>query len=562
MTPQDRLLSINYLNLLSALEQTCRVGIDPIKDAERKRLRDYGKSLFVFLRRAFSKRDKDMGRLVKVVEIAANGIREKESRLLKSIARSLNPDKGYSGIETASVFPAQIEPRQLVGRFTATVMGLHAENRHDPKVADNVRHALDRTTENILAPALAWNVLNELAEHNQQHHAELLQAARETIETGWLGANAEQLALGKGKVTVPSILLIKAWMRVLETHFGYGHTDISRLLAQPVAQALAGKDMPSVRARLEPTLRESFGWGEHGSDRSLAIRLANRSGATAARIDKRLDLLKAAASAEATAWNALLKAQADEALDIVDRQIRDRALTTLQAAGKAFWLSRYCFRKTSKGCFLPVTMDISLNTELTKAECKRLDRASETLLGLMDLAFDLPTTTADQRLLLARFEAGFATNPRYWRSGKVLARCEDLVRRYEGLVGHKSGLVAHFKARLKLQEWFAQEKKADTAKRVPLEPLRAYHDILAQSPSLTEELDAEAPVHLFPEIITLLTFGDDNGTKVAKALQDVDLILKCNFGVYLDIDDEKAAILGGLSQVRSWENAGPISAMR
>jgi len=562
MTERERLLSINYLNLLSALEQSCRVGDDPIRDAERKRLRDYGKSMFDFLRRAFSKRDKDMGRLAKVVEIAAKGIRDKESRLLRSIGRSLNPDKGYSGDESASDFPARIEPKKLVGRFTATVMGLHAENRHEPKVADNVRHALDRSVENILAPALAWNVLIDLSDYNQQHHAELLNAAREAFSTGWLGANAAHLTLGKGHVRLPSLALLKAWILLLENEFGYSQTDISSLLVRPIAAALAGNDLPTVRARLEPALRDSFGWGEHGSDRSLAIRLANRNGATAARIDKRLDLLKAAASAEAHAWRALLDKDPDGALAAVDRQIKDCSLSTLQAAGKAFWLSRHCFRRTQKGRFLPVSKDISLNTEVDESTCKTLDRASETVLELMYLAFKLPTTTADQRLLLARFEAGFATNPRYWRSGKVIDSGAKLVEQYEGLQGHKSGLAAHFRARLELQKWFTQETKADTAKRVPLEPLRLYHDILAQSPNLTEELDAEAPVHLFPEIITLLTFGEDNGDKVAKALEDVDLILKCNFGVYMDIDKEKDAILGGLSQARSWANAGPISAMR
>ena len=65
-------------------------------------------------------------------------------------------------------------------------------------------------------------------------------------------------------------------------------------------------------------------------------------------------------------------------------------------------------------------------------------------------------------------------------------------------------------------------------------------------------VDAEAPIHLFPEVFVLLTYELKDDVKVKDALEDVDLILKSNFGVYMDIDVEQAAILGGLKQSKSW----------
>jgi hypothetical protein len=561
MTEQERLLSINYLNLLSALEQACRTGEDPILAGDRGRLRDYGKSMVHFLLRAFSLRASDMERLRKAVEMAADGTRDKERRLLRSILNSTQPRKGYSGVESAHKSQKRYPPEEITGRLVATILGLHAENRHDPRVSDNVQACLDRAVEHVLVPALAWNLATDLLAHNQRHHAELLQNTRAALHTGWLGANAGKVDLAQGHVTLPSLLMIKAWTKLLADEFGYTQEAIARLLVQPIAQTLEGTDIPTVRNRLELLVDKAYGWGEHGSERSLAIRLANQAGASAARIDKRLDLLKAAASAEAQEWNALLEKKPAEALAKVNRQVDDRSLGTLQAAGKAFWLSRYCFRRTAEGKFLPATNGVSVNTAYDTSTCKTLDEASESFLGLMDLAYELPTTTPEQRLLLARFQAGFATNPRYWRSHKVLKAARGLVDRYKGLEGHLDGLVSHFEARLALHDWYVQNGH-QAARLVPDKPLRLYRAIFESSPSFTHNLDAEAPVHLFPEIIILLTLGSDNAAMVAKALEDVDLILKCNFGVYMDIESEKAAILGGLSQARSWSNPSPVSAGR
>lgn len=555
MTPEERLLSINYLNVLSALEQACRNGgEDPIEDGDRGRLRDYGKALQTLLRKAFSLRDRDMARMSEALGIVATSVRRKEKLLLRAIDRATEPERGFSGEETADRLKTKVKPKDMAALLVATVLGLHSENRHDPDVAKNVQRCLESAVENILAPAIAWNVLADIDRQHPNHHAEILKAAAETVGLGGVGANPERVSWSKGVVTLPSLILFKAWARMLRDHFGISHQDIVRLLGDPAAKALGGKDVPTLRERLIPTVKEALSWGEHASERTLAIRLAGRS---SARIDRRIELLKAASSEEAKAWNALLQHNPEQALTDIRRKIRDRTINPLQAAGKAFWLSRHCFRATEKGSFVEAQGDTTINTTLGEEACRRLDLASSLVMQLLDQAAQHPTVTSDQVLLLRRFQAGFATNPRYWRGKEVLARAPELVNTYRSLAGHKPGLVAHFEARLALQKWYANQDSRKLDKAVPSEPLRAYRKIFEDSPSLTEMIDAEAPIHLFPEVITLLTFGPAAGKKFNQALEDVDLILQCNFGVYMDIDIERAAIVGGLEQAKSWAKLLP-----
>lgn len=558
MRAEDRLLSINYLNVLSALEQHARDGLkDPIKDGERGRVRDYGRALLNFLRRAFGQRDKELGRLSEALGIVASGIRDKEGKLLRSLAKATTPGKGFSGEETVTSFPGKIPPKEVVGRLVATVLGLHAENRHDPKVADRVRESLERAVENVLAPAMAWNLVVDVGREHQAHHAEILAAAAEQAGLGGIGKEYEVVQWSRGRVALPSLLMLRAWCLALREDFGLGEDRVVELLAGPVSRHLRGNDIPTVRERLHPKVTEAFGWGEHATERTLAVELANQGGKTAARVDRRLRLLKAAASQEAKEWQALLLSDEERALRTVEKILEDRSDPTPEAAGKAFWLSRHCFRKVS-GLRFHLSVDdevTALDPHMDRTACRRLDRASGLVLGLMELAATQPTAGPDEILLLRRFQAGFATNPRYWRSPAVLDKAEQLVGAYRALDGSKEGLVAHFEARLAMQAWYAGQKDGRGTKAVPGEALRAYHRIFELSPSLTEMVDAEAPIHLFPEVIALLTFGSDGGKKVKKALEDVDLILKCNFGVYLDIDEEISAIEGGLNQAKTWSES-------
>jgi hypothetical protein len=484
--------------------------------------------------------------------IAAKGIRDKESKLLRSIAKATTPGRGFSGDETVTAFPGKISTKEVVGRMVATVLGLHAENRHDPDVAGRVKSSLERATENILAPVLAWNLLVDISREHQNHHADILKAVRERVLLAGDDKLSADVSWNEGTTVLSTLLLIRAWSRVLTMTFEFSNKHVQSLLVRPLLEELDGPSLPSIRERLHPRMTESFGWGEHASERTLAIELAKRKGARSARIDRRLALLKAAASAEAMAWKALLQRDEAAAMAAIERELEERSLTTLQAAGKAFWLSRYCFRKTTGGDFYGPSDGYSMQSGKPRAECAMLDRASANVLRLMDLAAGQPGASPDQILLLRRFQAGFATNPRYWRGRDALERAPALVEAYASLDGRKEGLVRHFKARLAMQIWYSQHVEDKAAEAGLTEALKAYHDIFEMSPSMTEMVDAEAPIHLFPEAFVLLTFESKDTQKVQSALEDVDLILKCNFGVYMDIDEERAAILGGLKQAKSW----------
>ena len=90
MPQEDRLLSINYLNLLSALEQQARGELkDPIKDGERGRVRNYGKALLNFLSRAFGQRDKELGHLSEALGIVASNTVAHCNHLLELVAADL-----------------------------------------------------------------------------------------------------------------------------------------------------------------------------------------------------------------------------------------------------------------------------------------------------------------------------------------------------------------------------------------------------------------------------------------------------------------------------------------
>jgi hypothetical protein len=554
MSAEERLLSINYLNLLSTLEQATRCEHDdPIKSGDRGRIRNFGKALQGLLSKAFNRRDKEVGRVIDALGIAASGIREKESKLLRSIAKATTPGKGFSGDDTVTTFPSKVGTKEVVGRMVATVLGLHAENRHDPDVPNRIKESLERATENILSPVLTWNLIVDISREHQGHHAAILKAVRERVRVTGDDRHYAEISWAEGKTVLPTLLLLGAWTRVLSKTYDLSAKQIQSVLVSPMVEALEGLDIPSIRERLHPSMTEAFGWGEHASERTLAIELAKRKGASSARIDRRLSLLKAAASAEAMAWNALLQRDEPAAIEAIDRALDERSLNTLQAAGKAFWLSRHCFRRTVGGNFYePSNNYCSMQDGKQPTECALLDRASANVVRLLDLAAEQPSTNPDQIALLRRFQTGFATNPRYWRGRDVLEKAQALVEAYANLDGRKEGLVRHFKARLAMQTWYTQHGEAKDFGLGLTNVLKAYHEIFEMSPSMTEMVDAEAPIHLFPEVFVLLTYELKDDVKVKDALEDVDLILKSNFGVYMDIDVEQAAILGGLKQSKSW----------
>jgi len=554
MKGDDRLLSFNYLDVLSALEQECRAQggwQDPVKDGDRGRVRVFGslKALVGMANNIFRLRDRNVHRVKLGLGIAAAKIREKEGLLLDAIAKVELAGGAASAPRKGGGFPGEIGSRELAGRLVATVLGLHVEHRYDPGVAANLRQSLERAARSILAPALAWNLLVQVGRHHPDHQPELIRRAKETLRTGFVGANPGTVDCAHGRAQLPALEMARAWMRVLRDTYGLAEDVAAEAVGGAAAGLIEGDDLEPAMGRLKPTVRKGFDWGDHGSERALAIHLASQAGGRHAGIETRVDLLQAASSAQARAFHLQLNQNPAAALDQAERELRQKFSSPLAPAGLAFWLSRHGFRRTKGGSFVRGAHGV-VDTGRSAEECRTLDRASALFLRAMDAALEAGKTTAEQRALLLRFRAGYATNPRFWRGETVINEARKLVDAYAAAKEAKSGLVALFEARLELETDFAKGKEGAV---VPVRALGHYLDVLRKIEGAPQALDAEAPLHLFPEIVAVLSMGPkENRAKVRSALQDVDLILACNFGVYMDIDEEEACILGGLRQAKAW----------
>jgi hypothetical protein len=69
-------------------------------------------------------------------------------------------------------------------------------------------------------------------------------------------------------------------------------------------------------------------------------------------------------------------------------------------------------------------------------------------------------------------------------------------------------------------------------------------------------LDSEAPVHLFPELVTFLQSGKDKSANTRNLLETVDFIVQKNHGIYFDIEAESELIDAGLEQMREFYEKG------
>jgi hypothetical protein len=142
-----------------------------------------------------------------------------------------------------------------------------------------------------------------------------------------------------------------------------------------------------------------------------------------------------------------------------------------------------------------------------------------------------------------RYAAGFATNPRYCRSGLVLDFQSRLVDLYEQTPRSRRALVHQFRGRIAWQEWQAGNPKAK------VRALNHYMKALELHDQGGDGLDSEGPVHFFPELVVLLGQADD-GKRGEADLQTVDFVTQRNYGIYFDIEKEGAAIEAGLKEYR------------
>ncbi len=425
----------------------------------------------------------------------------------------------------AGEWPPVIPVSRMVERFTAMAIGLHAENPRVP-FADNAKTAFKAA----VIPALAWGLMIRLYELPEELRVATQAKLVERLLDPQLASSTEVALGGEGyrKVRFDTLRLTEAWLK---------------LFASKAPCPLAATDIGELRRALADRFRLPLGdldtllWQElgglyistlAGSERARAV--AQAAG-NAAFVRERLVLFAAAMSDGIQEFRLRTEQRLDDAVKqpfaCEQADAPDREAAGIEACGAAFWLARACFAKHG---------------------FPHEDKAAGRTLLLLLRAAVMLRHQPDRLATCVRYAAGFATNPRYTRSGLVLDFQTRLVDLYEKTPRSRRALVHQFRGRIAWQEWQAGNPEAKAR------ALNHYMKALELHDQGGDGLDSEGPVHFFPELVVLLGQADD-GKRGAADLQTVDFITQRNYGIYFDIEQEAAAIQAGLKEFRERKTA-------
>jgi len=425
----------------------------------------------------------------------------------------------------AGEWPPIIPVSRMVERFTAMAIGLHAENPRVP-FADNAKAAFKAA----VIPALAWGLMIRLYELPEELRVATQAKLVERLLDPQLASTTEVALGGEGyrKVRFDTLRLTEAWLK---------------LFASKAPCPLAATDIAELRRALADRFRLPLGdldtllWQElgglyisalAGSERARAV--AQAAG-NAAFVRERLLLFAAAMSDGIQEFRLRTEQRLDDAVQqpfaCEQADAPDREAAGIEACGAAFWLARACFAKHG---------------------FPQEDKAAGRTLLLLLRAGVMLRHQPDRLATCVRYAAGFATNPRYTRSGLVLDFQTRLVDLYDKTPRSRRALVHQFRGRIAWQEWKAGNPEAKAR------ALSHYMKALELHDQGGDGLDSEGPVHFFPELVVLLGQADD-GKRGAADLQTVDFITQRNYGIYFDIVKEASAIEAGLNEFRERKTA-------
>lgn len=424
--------------------------------------------------------------------------------------------------ESIGEWPPRIPIGRMVERFTGTAIGLHSENPREA-FATSVAAAFEKA----VLPALAWGLMVRLYELPE----DLRTATQAKLVERLLDENAAagiEVALGGEayrKVSIPYLRMTEAWFRLCAE---------DKLCALPSAIRSRLRQNLADRFRLPLGELDTLLWHElgalyvastAGSERARAVAQA---GGDAAFMRERLALFEASGRVEIQDFRLLTEQRPDEAVQRTFACEQEnppaRIEAGLEACGAAFWLARACFGKHGR----PHADAASARTLLL------LLRAAVMLRGRPELA-----------ATCLRYAAGFATNPRYTRSGLVIDFQARLVELYARDPLARPALVEQFRGRIAWQRWQAGDKAAKSR------ALDHYMQALALHDKGDQGLDAEGPIHFFPELVVLLGQDSAQGKRAEPDLRTVDFITQRNYGIYFDIEKEERLINAGLAEYRS-----------
>ena len=423
------------------------------------------------------------------------------------------------GPEAIGEWPPRIPIERIVERFTGTAIGLHSEN---PRA--DFATSLATAFEKAVLPALAWGLMVRLYELPEE--LRLTSQPKLVERLGNESAPGEtELRLGDEghrKIAMPYLRMVEAWFR---------------LFADDKLCALSAGARAKLRRALADRFRLPLGeldtllWHElgalyvqpaNGSERARAIALA---GGESAFMRERLALYAAAMRPELQDFQLLTEHRPDEAVRrnfaCEEENPPARLEAGLEACGAAFWLARASFGQHGH---------------------QHADAASARALLLLLRGAVMLRDRPDQAATCLRYAAGFATNPRYTRSGLVMDFQPKLVELYARNPLAREALVEQFRGRIAWQRWQAGEK---TAKATALDH---YMKALGLHDRGASGLDAEGPLHFFPELVVLLSQDSGQGKRAEPDLRTVDYITQRNYGIYFDIEKEERLINAGLRE--------------
>jgi len=510
----------HYLTILRELEK----AVSRLDRTETKGDRRQSYRMAAAFRKALPKlNEKGVGANIAVaLQASAELLAESEAASAERIRELTEARPRLARLATGE-WPPMVPAARMVERFTALTIGKQAE---DP-TASLAEHAEESFRWAVL-PALAWGLVAHLYELSENLRADA-QAALARHFRGKPQPYQVEVRLSEDEERVPFryLRLIEGWFRVLET---------------PSAWQLAPERIAALRAELAQLLErrltdlDTHLWevlGEHytaqvaGSERARVVAQASEHARPSAGfLRDRLQLFAAASTPALRKFRLLTQRNLGKAVEHTfaaeQEHPADPKAAGHEACGAAFWLARACFGHPTP---VPSVAQVA---------------ASKKVILLLLRAAALLKQEADLRMTCVRYAAGFATNPRYIRAGLVLELQERLVDLYAAMPGARRSLANLFRGRMHWQRWQAN-LAADPHKAVEY-----YGAALRDYAHAEQGLDAEAPVHFFPELQILLQQVRKRQPRESNTLEVVDFITQRNYGIYFDVVEEGRMLQAGL----------------
>ena len=474
--------------------------------------------------------------IAKSLGVTSQAIKESEAVRLRHLSAWTQNQSRYE-VGRATTWPPLVPIGLTVERFVGTAIGLHSESPDEP-----FEHHVQTSLKDAAAPALAWGLWCQMRTSSEENRPQVIEAIKSSIvnrtDNSGDPAKLEMRGGAESSAEIPYLRLLHGWVNILQqkrAQWALKSEPIRAFRLEVLQQFEQCCKDPA--AGISDLLMRHYGAADHGTERARVVAMAHRrSPNNSAFLRGPLRLLSGAHLPELANFRHLLTTNLNGALHDVE------ALLGLEAGrpdnfgelacGRAYWLARMTYAKHEAVGVLET-------------------RASTLTLKLLESAAQYFKDDGEKRAYCLRFAAGYATNPRYFRSGYVMRAQNELIRAYVKEDLHRPKLAEMFKARVAWQCQASSKGRKNTHEA--REAARHYNRALDGAMASKHGLDSEAPIHLFPEIYVFLeTFSDRSSAGSKKVLAVIDHVVQHNYGIYFDAEVEERLIKAGIAQFREW----------